>query len=155
MVNMVAMIQLVYCVCVCSNTSEVMHIHSIFLYLYFKDFLSGIIEFVSSYIYTRWSLFCGGRFFFLMQLYSFFHTRALNRGETEGYVLTAKEIAVKRSLHLSFSPTIFFFFLPVLLVLLAFSRHLDFFKRHFISLSCSYSQGKGGKSCTVFLFYPP
>lgn len=29
------------------------------------------------------------------------------------------------------------------------------FKRHFISLSCSYSQGKGGKSCTVFLFSPP
>jgi len=29
------------------------------------------------------------------------------------------------------------------------------FKRHFISLSCSYSRGKGGKSCTVFLFYLP
>lgn len=64
-----------------------------------------------------------GRFFFLMQLYGvFFHTLSLNKGETEGYEkLTAEEIAVKRSLHFSFSPL----YLPVLL---AFSRHLDFQK---------------------------
>lgn len=69
-----------------------------------------------------------GRFFFLMQAYrGFFHSLSLNKGETEGYAkLTAEEIAVKRSLHFSFSPTVFFS--PVLPVLLAFSRHLDFQK---------------------------
>lgn len=69
-----------------------------------------------------------GRFFFLMHPYSFFffNSLSLNKGETVVYVkLTAEEIAVKRSLHFSFSLTVFS---PVLPVLLAFSRHLDFQK---------------------------
>lgn len=50
-----------------------------------------------------------GGFFFLMQLHSFFfHSLSVNKGEMEGYAkLTAKEIAVKRSLHFSFSPAVF------------------------------------------------
>lgn len=65
---------------------------------------------VHELIYTQDRVFSVlGRFFFLMQLCSFFHSLSLNKGETEGYVkLTAEEIAVKRSLHFSFSPTVFF-----------------------------------------------
>lgn len=51
------------------------------------------------------------RFFFLMNPYSFvfFNSLSLNKGETVVYVkLTAEEIAVKRSLHFSFSLTVFF-----------------------------------------------
>lgn len=104
-------------------------------------------------IYTQEGAFSVvGRFFFLMQLYSFFHSLSLTKGETEGYVkLTAEEIAVKRSLHFSFSLTVFFLYCQCYWPLAG----IWIFKRHFISLSCSYSQGKGGKSCTVFLFYPP
>ena len=78
----------------------------------YKDSLSGIVGSVSSYINTQdgaFSVF--GRFFFLMQLSSFFF-HPVNKGETEGYVeLTAEEIAVKRSLHFSFCSAVFFFFL--------------------------------------------
>lgn len=94
-----------------------------------------------------------GRFFFLMQLYRvFFHSLSVNKGETEGYVkLTAEEIAVKRFTFF-FLPGCFF---PVYCQCYWPLVGIWIFKRHFISLSCSYSQGKGGKSCTVFLFYPP
>lgn len=105
-------------------------------------------------IYTKVGVFSVvGRFFFLMPLYSsFFHSVPLNKGETEGYVkLAAEKIAVKRSLHFSSS-------LTILSPLYCHSywplAGIRIFKRHFISLSCSYSQGKGGKSCAVFLFYP-
>lgn len=115
--------------------------------MYNKDFLSGIIGFMSSFSVA-------GRFFILMQLYSccFFHSLSLNKGETESYVkLTAEEIAVKRSVHFSFSPTVFSLYWQCYWPLVG----IWISKRHFISLRCSYSQGKGGKSCTVFLFYLP
>lgn len=130
------------CLCAC-----VLQLHSVFLRMYNKDFLSGIIGFMSSFSVA-------GRFFILMQLYSccFFHSLSLNKGETESYVkLTAEEIAVKRSVHFSFSPTVFSLYWQCYWPLVG----IWISKRHFISLRCSYSQGKGGKSCTVFLFYLP
>lgn len=66
------------------------------------------------------------RFFLFRYVLCFFSTVSLNMGEAEGYVkLTAMEIAVKRSLHFSFSQQ---FLSSVLPLLLAFSRHLDFQK---------------------------
>lgn len=61
-------------------------------------------------MYTRWSVFCGLKILlFNAGVPFFFHSLSLNKGETEGYAkLTAEEIAVKRSLHFSFSPTVFF-----------------------------------------------
>lgn len=88
-----------------------------------------------------------------MQLYSFLlHSLSVDKGEMEGYIkLIAEEIAVKRSLHFFSSMTVFFVpycqcYWPLVVIWI--------FQRHFISLYCSFSQGKGGKSYTVFLFYP-
>lgn len=141
------------CMCVSASTQWMSCRRTV---LFYKDLLSGITGFMSSYTQDQ-AFSVVGRFFFLMRLYgvffSFFHNLSVNEGETEGYVkLTAKEIAVKRSLHFSFSLTVFFSlycqcYWPLVGIWI--------FKRHFISLGCSYSQGKGGKSCTVFLFYPP
>ena len=84
--------------------------------------------------------------------FSFSPSLCVNKGETEGYrKLTAKEIAVKRSLHFSFSLTVFFLYCQCYWPLVG----IWIFKRHFITQSCSYSQGKGGKSWGVFLFYLP
>lgn len=93
---------------------------------------------------------CLGGFSF----YAFFPPdSSLSMGETEGYVkLTAEEIAVKGSQHFSFSLPLFF---PLHRQCCWPLVGIWILKRHFIHLSCSYSQGKGGKSCTVFLFYPP
>lgn len=72
---------------------------------------------------------CGRKIFLFNTVFFFFLTvLSVNEGETEGYVkLTAEEIAVKRSLRFSFSPTAVCFF-PALQVLLAFSWHLEFQK---------------------------
>lgn len=51
MLNVVTVIQFVQCVHVCSNTLDVLQLHSIFLYMYYKDFLSGNIGSLSSYIH--------------------------------------------------------------------------------------------------------
>lgn len=96
-------------------------------------------------------------FLFLMQLYSFFfHSLSVDKGEMEGYMkLIAEEIAVKRSLHFFFLHDFFFFFFFPYYQCYWPLVGIWIFKRHFISLYCSFSQGKGGKSYTVFLFYPP
>lgn len=70
----------------------------------------------------------------------------------QGYVeLTADQIALKRSLHFSLPATYFSLYRRCYWPLV----DIWIFKRRFISLSCLYSQSKGGKSCTVFLFHPP
>lgn len=108
MLNMVTMIHFVCCLCVCINTLDVLQFLCIFFILHRLPLRHHRVH---ELIYTQDRAFSVvGAFFFLMQLYSFFHSLSVNKGEMEGYVkLTAEEIAVKRSLHFSFSPTVFFF----------------------------------------------
>lgn len=122
-----------------------------FLYMCYKDSLSGIVGSVSSYTYTRWSVFCVGKIFLLNAVMQFFF-HPVNKGETEGYVeLTAEEIAVKRSLHFSFCSAVFF---PVLPVLLAFSRHLNFQDILLVWVALTH-RAKVVSHVQYFFFIPP
>lgn len=122
-----------------------------FLYMCYKDSLSGIVGSVSSYTYTRWSVFCVGKIFLLNAVMQFFF-HPVNKGETEGYVeLTAEEIAVKRSLHFSFCSAVFF---PVLTVLLAFSRHLNFQDILLVWVALTH-RAKVVSHVQYFFFIPP
>lgn len=102
-------------------------LHCIFPYMYTK-ISSEASQGSLAHIYTRSSIFCGWKIFLFnaaVQCF-FFHSLSVYKGETEGYVkLTAEEIAVKRFTFFFFPGC---FFPPVLPVLLAFSRHLDFQK---------------------------
>lgn len=131
--------------------SDILQLHSLFLYMCYKDSLSGIVGSVSSYTYTRWSVFCVGKIFLLNAVMQFFF-HPVNKGETEGYVeLTAEEIAVKRSLHFSFCSAVFF---PVLPVLLAFSRHLNFQDILLVWVALTH-RAKVVSHVQYFFFIPP
>lgn len=90
---------------------------------------------VHELIHAGSSIFCTRNIFlFNAAVQFFFHSLSVNKGEMEGYVeLTAEEIAVKRSLHFSFSPSVFFLCYWPLVGIWIFKRH--FIRQSFLLLT--------------------
>lgn len=148
-----AVIQLLYFMCVSINSLDVLQLQCFFPHTYTK-ISSQASQGSWAHIYTRSSSFFGRKIFLFNAAVQFFFFAVCLWIRVRQRVMWSwqQRRLLLRDSHFSFSPAVFF---PVYCQCYWPLVGIWIFKRHFISLSCSYSQGKGGKSCTVFLFYPP
>lgn len=138
--------------CIYINTLDVLQLHCIFPYMY-TEISSQASQGSWAHIYTRSSSSCGRKIFLFNAAVQFFFAVCLWIRVRQRVMWSWQQRRLLlRDSHFSFSPAVFF---PLYCQCYWPLVGIWIFKRHFISLSCSYSQGKGGKSCTVFLFYPP
>lgn len=126
--------------------------HTVSFSMLYKDLLSGITGFMSQYIYTRWSIFCGRRIFLFNAVAQFFFTVCLWIRVRWRVMRSWQQRRLLLRDHCIFlSPRLFFL---VLLVLLAFSRHMDFQKAFYYTELLLLTGQKVVSHVQYFFFIP-